>query len=94
MRISPDKVKWYAAQLVEILADTEGVMFDCDDAELRVAIVDIMSNELMQEELLDKELHTLLQEQGRYEISMRRVNYEELFRKAKAKLVRERGIIL
>jgi hypothetical protein len=48
----------------------------------------------MQEELLDKELHALLQAQGRYEISMRRVNYEELFRKAKAKLVRERGIIL
>ena len=69
-------------------------MFDCDDAELRVAIVDIMTNELMQEELLDKELHTLLQEQGRYEISMRRVNYEELFRKAKAKLVRDRGIVL
>jgi hypothetical protein len=94
MRISHDKVKWYAAQLVEILADTEVVMFDCDDAELRVAIVDIMTDELMQEELLDKELHALLQAQGRYEISMRRVNYEELFRKAKAKLVRERGIIL
>jgi len=94
MRISPDKVKWYAAQLVEVLADTEGVMFDCDDAELRVAIIDIMTNELMQEELLDKELHALLQEQGHYEISMRRVNYDELFKKAKAQEVRRRGLVL
>ena len=94
MRIHPDKVKWYAEQLVDVLADTDGVMFNCDDAELRVAITDIMTNELMVEELLDAELHDLLQKNLRYEISMGRINYDELFRKAKAQQVRERGIIL
>jgi hypothetical protein len=94
MRISPSKVTHYAEQLVDVLADTDGVLFESDDAELRVAIVEIMTDELMQEERLDSELHELLQSKLRYEISMGRVNYDELFRKAKQQEVRKRGIII
>ena len=72
MRLSPTKVAHYAEQLVDVLADTDGVMFDCDDAEL----------------------HDLLQKNAHYEISMRRVNYDELFKKAKAQEVRRRGLVL
>ena len=94
MRLSHNKVARYAEQLVDVLADTDGVMFDCDDADLRVAIIDIMTDELMVEERLDAELHELLQKNAQYEISMRRVNYDELFKKAKAQEVRRRRIVL
>lgn len=94
MRISPTKVDNYAEKLVDVLADTDGVLFECDDAELRVAIVDIMTDELMQEERLDAELHELLHAKLRFEISMGRVNYDELFRKAKSQEIRKRGIII
>jgi hypothetical protein len=70
------------------------VLFESDDADLRVAIVEIMTDELMQEERLDSELHELLQSNFRYEISMGRVNYDELFRKAKQHEVRKRGIVI
>ena len=36
----------------------------------------------------------LLQKNAHYEISMRRVNYDELFKKAKAQEVRRRGLVL
>ena len=94
MRLSPAKVALYAEQLVDVLADTDGVLFDCSDADLRVAISDIITDELMVEERLDAELHDLLQKNFRYEISMGRINYDELFRKAKMQKVRERNIIL
>ena len=94
MRISSTKITHYAEHLVDVLADTDGILFECDDTDLRVAIVDIMTDELMQEERLDSELHELLHSKLRYEISMGRVNYDELFRKAKNQEVRKRGIII
>lgn len=94
MRLSPAKVALYAEGLVDVLADTDGVLFDCDDAGLRVAINEIIIDELMIEERLDTELHELLQKNAHYEITMRRVNYDELFKKAKAQEVRKRKIVL
>ncbi|MFZ9857657.1 MAG: DUF507 family protein [Roseiflexaceae bacterium] len=94
MRISPAKVALFSDQLVDVLADTDGVLFDCSDADLRMAINEIMTDELMAEERLDAELHDLLQKNFRYEISMGRINYDELFRKAKMQKVREHNIIL
>lgn len=94
MRLSSAKVAIYAEQLVDVLADTDGVLFDCSDADLRVAINDIITDELMVEDRLDAELHDLLQKNFRYEISMGRINYDELFRKAKMQKVRERNIVL
>lgn len=94
MRLSPAKIAMYAEGLVDVLADTDGVLFDCDDADLRVAINEIITDELMAEERLDAELHDLLQKNAHYEIAMRRVNYDELFKKAKAQEIRKRGIVL
>ncbi len=94
MRLSPAKIAMYTEGLVDVLADTDGVLFDCDDADLRVAINEIITDELMVEERLDAELHDLLQKNAHYEITMRRVNYDELFKKAKIQEIRKRGIVL
>ncbi|MDZ4718551.1 MAG: DUF507 family protein [Roseiflexaceae bacterium] len=93
MKLSSAKVEQLVADLVDHLAEVDGVMFQADDGRLRIAAQQIMTDELMVEELLDAEIHKMLQAY-KYEITMGRMNYDDLFKKTKQKLVRDRKIIL
>ncbi len=93
MKLSPDKVEQLAEVLVDHLAEVDGVLFQADDSQLRIAIREIVTDELMVEERLDAEIHKMLQSR-KYEITMGRMNYDELFKKIKSKLVAERRIVL
>jgi hypothetical protein len=93
MKLSQAKVEQLAADLIDQLAEVDGVMFQADDGRLRVAAQQIMGDELMAEEQLDAEIHKLLQSY-KYEITMGRMSYDELFKKTKARMVRERKIVL
>jgi hypothetical protein len=93
MKLSPDKVEQLAAALVDQLAEIDGVLFKSDDSQLRLASQQIISEELLLEEQLDAEIHKMLQVY-KYEITMGRMSYDELFKKTKQKLVRDRKIVL
>jgi hypothetical protein len=93
MKLSPDKIEQLAAALVDEFAEIDGVMFQGDDAQLRLAAQQIITDELLVEEQLDAEIHKLLQAY-KYEITMGRMNYDELFKKTKQKLVRDRKLVL
>lgn len=93
MKLSSAKVEQLATDLVDYLAEVDGVMFQADDGRLRMAAQQIMTDELMMEELLDAEIHKLLQAY-KYEITMGRMNYDDLFKKTKSKMVRDRKIVL
>lgn len=93
MKLSPAKVEQLAAALVDYLAEVDGVMFRGDDSRLRLAVQQIMTDELMVEELLDAEIHKMLQAY-KYEITMGRLSYDDLFKKTKQRLVRERRLVL
>jgi hypothetical protein len=93
MKLSPAKVEQLAAALVDYLAEVDGVMFRGDDSQLRLAVQQIMTDELMVEELLDAEIHKMLQAY-KYEITMGRLSYDDLFKKTKQRLVRERRLVL
>jgi len=93
VKLSNSKVEQLAAALVDQLAEIDGVLFQSDDTQLRLAAQQIMADELMVEEQLDAEIHKLLQAY-KYEITMGRMNYDELFKRTKQKLVRERKIVL
>lgn len=93
MKLSQAKVEQLAADLIDYLAEVDGVMFQSDDGRLRIAAQQIMSAELMVEELLDAEIHKMLQAY-KYEITMNRVSYDDLFKKTKSRLVRDRRIVL
>lgn len=93
MKLSPDKIEQLADALVDELAEIDGVMFQSKDVQLRTAMRDIMTDELMIEERLDAEIHKTLQAY-KYEITMGRMNYDDLFKKTKSRLVRERKLIL
>jgi hypothetical protein len=93
MRLSPEKIEQLSEALVDAIADTDGVLFRSSDADLRIAIKDIVTDELMAEERLDAEVHRMLQAY-KYEITMGRLNYDELYRKLRNKLINERKIVL
>jgi hypothetical protein len=93
MKLSHDKIESLSAALIDQLAEIDGVMFQGDDAQLRLAAQQIIADELMIEERLDAEIHKLLQAY-KYEITMGRMSYDELFKKTKQKLVRDRKVVL
>lgn len=93
VKLSPDKVEQLSTDLVDNLAEIDGVLFRGDDTQLRLATRQIITDELMVEEKLDAEVHTLLQSY-KYEITMGRMNYDELFKKIKNRLILERKVVL
>ena len=93
MKLSPDKIEQLSAALVDQLAEIDGVLFRSDDSQLRLAAQQIITNELLVEEQLDAEIHKMLQAY-KYEITMGRMSYDELFKKTKQRLVRDRGLVL
>jgi hypothetical protein len=93
MKLSPEKIEQLSAALLDALADVDGVLFRGDDSDLRIAIGQIITDELMVEERLDAEVHKMLQAY-KYEITMGRLNYDELYRKLRNKLINERRIVL
>ncbi len=93
MKLSPAKVEQLSDQLLDALMEVEGVLFQGNDSELRLAIQEIMTDELMVEEKLDAEIHRMLQAY-KYEITTQRVSYDDLFKKMKRQLVTERRLVL
>lgn len=93
MKLSPAKIEHLSEALVDHLAEIDGVLFQGDDSQLRMAMEQIITDELMVEERLDAEIHKMLQGH-KYEITMGRMNYDELFKKVKSRLVLERKIVL
>jgi uncharacterized protein len=93
MKLSEARVDRLSEQIVDVLAEQDDVRLQADDARLRRAIRETMIDELLVEERLDLEVRKML-EQFRSEIAMGRMNYDELFRRAKQKLIAERRIVL
>src|SRR5579859_6657417 len=61
MKLSPEKVEQLSAALVDYLAEVDGVMFQSDDSRLRLAVQQVIADELQVEERLDAEVHKMLQ---------------------------------
>ncbi len=93
MKLSPEKIELLSAAIVDQLAEIDGVLFQGGDSDLRLAVNEIITDELMVEERLDAEIHKMLQAY-KYEITMGRLNYDELYRKMRLRLIGERKIVL
>lgn len=93
MKLSNEKIDQLAAAIVDQFAEIDGVLFQGNDTQLRIATKEIITDELMIEERLDAEIHKLLQAY-KYEITMGRMSYDDLFKKTRQRLIRERNIVL
>ena len=71
----------------------DALLFRGDDSQLRLAAQQIITDELLVEEQLDAEIHKMLQAY-KYEITMGRMSYDELFKKTKQRMVRDRKLVL
>lgn len=93
MKLSEARIDRLSEQIVDVLAEQDDVRLQADDTKLLHAIREVIADELMVEERLDIEVRKML-EQYRSEIAMGRMNYDELFRRVKQKLINERRIVL
>ena len=93
MKLSEPRIDVLSERIVDVLAEQDDVRLQSDDLKLRQAIRAVMIDELTVEERLDAEVRKILDEH-RSDIVMGRMNYDELFRRAKQKLISERRIVL
>jgi hypothetical protein len=93
MKLSEPRIDKLSQEIIDVLAEQDDVRLQADDVKLSHAIRDEMIEELMVEERLDGEVRKLL-EQYRSDITMGRMNYDELFRRVKQRLINERRIVL
>ncbi|HEY0736362.1 MAG TPA: DUF507 family protein [Herpetosiphonaceae bacterium] len=93
MKLSDPRIDKLSEEIVDLLAEQDDVRLQADDVKLRHAIRDEVVDELTVEERLDAEVRKML-EQHRSDITMGRMNYDELFRRVKQRLITERRIIL
>ena len=93
MKLGEDRVDKLAEQILDALADRDDVRLQADDGKLLNQIRMTMIDELTVEERLDLEVRKLL-DQYKSDIAMGRMNYDELFRRAKQRLINERKIVL
>src|ERR687894_441954 len=92
MKLSEARIDKLSEEIVDVLAEQDDLRLQADDVKLRHAIRDEMIDELTVEERLDVEVRKLL-EQYRSDITMGRMNYDELFRRVKQRLINERRIV-
>jgi hypothetical protein len=93
MKLSDARLEKLATQIVDTLADRDDVRLQADDTKLFQGVAAIMADELTVEERIDAEVREIL-EQYRNDIAAGRLDYHELFRKVKLRLVHERKAIL
>ncbi len=93
MKLSDARIERIATQIVDMLAERDDVRLQADDAALLHGVITIMVDELGAEERIDAEAREIL-EQYRNDIAAGRLDYYELFRKVKSRLVSERKVVL
>ena len=93
MKLSEARIDKLSEQIVDALAELDDVRLQADDGKLLHGIRTVMIDELTVEERLDAEVRQLL-EHYRGDIASGRMNYDELFRRAKQRLINERRIVL
>lgn len=93
MRLSEAKLDSLAGQVAALLQERDDIDVLVDANRLQALTRQAMLEELTVEDRLDEEVRELLKQYDR-EIRLGRMSYNTLFTRIKAKLVRERGLIL
>ena len=93
MRIQKELTELLAKKIVKSLIDKDLVVWEESPEKLQSVVNEIITEDLMVEDLLNEEVKTLLESKtDEHERDM--MDYGRVFQMVKSKLVRERGIIL
>ena len=93
MRLSQTKLDSLSGQIAAMLQESADVVVASDANRLRALVHQAMEEELLVEDRLEDEVRELLKQYDR-EIRQGQMSYNTLFTRIKAKLVRERELIL
>ncbi len=93
MKLSEARIERIATQIVDILAERDDVRLQADDTKLLRGAIEIITDELGVEERIDAEAREILN-QYRNDIAAGRLDYNELFRRVKSKLIAEYKAVL
>ena len=93
MRIQKELTELLAKKIVKSLIDKDLVVWEESPEKLQSVVNEIITEDLMVEDLLNEEVKTLLESKtDEHERDM--MDYGRVFQMVKSKLVRERGLIL
>ena len=92
MRLNQDQIGQIARQIVRRLLKEEMIIVDQPEQATEL-LVETFVKDFQAEDALNDEVRTLLENYSD-EINRGMVNYQELFRKVKAKMARERKIVI
>jgi len=92
MRLTQDQIGHIARQIVRGLLKEEMIIVDHSEQATEL-LVETFVKDFKDEEALNDEVRNLLENYSE-EINRGMVNYQELFRKVKAKMARERKIVI
>jgi hypothetical protein len=93
MRIQKELTELLAKKIVKSLIDKNLIIWEESSEKLQSIVNEIITKDLMVEDLLNDEVKTLLESKtDEYERDM--MDYGRVFQMVKSKLVRERGLIL
>ena len=92
MRLTQDQIGHIARQITRGLLKEEMIIID-QPAQVTDLLVEVFVKDFQAEDVLNDEVRDLLQNYSE-EINRGMVNYQELFRKVKSKLARERKIVI
>jgi hypothetical protein len=93
MKLSDARLDRLATQIVDMLAERDDVRLQADDTKLLHGVKAIMADELQAEDRIDAEVREIL-DQYRNDIAAGRLDYHELYRRIKTRLVNERKVVL
>ena len=92
MRLNQDQIGHLASQITRGLLKEEMLIVDQPEQATEL-LIETFVKDFQAEDALNDEVRVLLENYGE-EISRGMVNYQELFRKVKAKMARERKIVI
>lgn len=93
MRITKELTELLTKKIVKSLIDQDLIIWEETPEKLQAVINEIITEDLMVEDMLNEEVKTLLESKTQeYERDM--MDYGRVFQMVKSKLVRERGLIL
>ena len=93
MRIQKELTELLAKKIVKSLIDKDLVVWEESPEKLQSVVNEVITEDLMVEDLLNEEVKTLLESKtDEHERDM--MDYGRVFQMVKSKLVRERGLIL
>ena len=92
MRLTRDQVEAMSQRMVRSLVKDEMITMDRPEAAVDV-IANVFTADLEAEDRLNDEVHELLKNYSE-EISRGMINYQDLFRKVKSKMARDRKMVI